>query len=129
MNPTAPIEEIAMAVRRDASLLAAKVNASLTLIAHFRQTACVSSMVDGVPDVLVTRSPQELAAYNGALEFYRLYIAGEFDLDHRVINDNDLPGPDLAVRYPTPPDPAGPTAPYRAPAPVMQSCGELFTSR
>lgn len=124
MNPTVPMEEIAMAVRRDASLLAAKVNASLTLIAHFRQTACISSGIDGVPDVLVTRSPQELAAYNGALEFYRAYMAGEFDLDHRLIDDNDLPGPDLAVRYPkvNPPEPT-------SPAPVMQSCGELFTTR
>lgn len=57
-----------------------------------------------------------------AHELLANYFNGEISTDN--VDDEDLPGPNLA----TLPGPIVP-APSTAPVPVMQSCGELFTTR
>lgn len=107
----------------DLNVQMSRVGMAFNLVSLMRQSAFVHSGIDGVGPSERKMSQFELGAYNQSLETLRLWISGEsFGVQ---VDDDDLPGPDLAVKLPPmiePPDTS-------APAPAMVSVGQLCTSR
>lgn len=107
------------------SVLNLRVDIAFKLVELMRHTGVFHSVDGNLPPVERCVSKGEKRAYNASLELLAQFINGEITIGGQV-DDEDLPGPDLAVKYPPVTDPPGSGA---FPAPDIVSVGDLVTNR
>lgn len=102
-----------------------RVGIAMRTIELLRTTGVLHSCDGMLPPVERTVSDHERRAYNNSLDFIANFVSGELEAAGTDLDDDDLPGPDMAVRYPRV---TNPTSGGAFPAPEMVSTGTIATN-